>query len=97
MRLPNPKGSETNKSLVKPSWHTPLCPNQRAGWKALQFMKGVFRMTNRDKSVLTKICKQSDSFAKVLIMVHDNHINCSISTIKKYWKIFGKKEKETND
>ena len=54
-------------------------------------------MTNRDKSVLAKICKQSDSFAKVLIKAQDNHINCSITTIKKYWKIFGKKEKETND
>ena len=51
-------------------------------------------MTKRDKSVLARICKESDSFEEVLIEAHDSCVNCSMSTIKKYWKIFGKKEQK---
>lgn len=56
-----------------------------------------FWMTNRDKSILAKICKQSNNFAEVLLESHDKCINCSLSTLRKYWKIFGKKKEETND
>lgn len=49
-------------------------------------------MTNEDKKNLIKICKQSDSLEEVIFESHDSCINCSLSTIKKYWKIFGKKK-----
>lgn len=51
-------------------------------------------MTNRDKSVLAKICKQSNSLSEVILESHDSCVICSMSTIKKYWKIFGKKEQK---
>ena len=51
-------------------------------------------MTNRDKSVLAKICKQSNSLSEVILESHDSCVSCSMSTIKKYWKIFGKKEQK---
>lgn len=51
-------------------------------------------MTNRDKSILIKICRQSDSFAEVILESHNSCINCSLSTLRKYWKIFGKKQEE---
>lgn len=49
-------------------------------------------MTKRDKIKLAKICKESKNLADVLIRVEQENVSCSLTTIKKYWRIIHEKQ-----